>query len=168
MATLQIELEGMAGASWWAGALDMTNDLPGQGHMTPPVSELEDRLLRAAEPAAFSDAELEGLPEPVRRHLTLAISPKTPLATSARLRMRGTIKLGRWLPFRARQVLDPHHGLVWAARVAGVIAGSDRYAEQWTTMAAALPARPKQPRRSRRLVSPYAGSGSRLGGRRSP
>jgi hypothetical protein len=58
----------------------MTNDLPGQGHMTPPVSELEDRLLRAAEPAAFSDAELEGLPEPVRRHLTLAISPKTPLA----------------------------------------------------------------------------------------
>jgi hypothetical protein len=41
--------------------------------------------------------------------------------------MRGHIKVGRWLPFRAHQVLNPHHGLVWAARVAGVIAGSDRY-----------------------------------------
>ena len=45
----------------------------------------------------------------------------------ARLRMRGHIKVGRWLPFRAREVLDPHHGFVWAARAAGVIAGSDRY-----------------------------------------
>lgn len=95
----------------------------------PPVLELEDHLLWPAEPAAFTDAELEGLPEPVRRHLTQAIAPQTPLATSARLRMRGTIKLGRWLPFRARQVLNPHHGLVWAARAAGVIAGSDRYAD---------------------------------------
>jgi hypothetical protein len=41
--------------------------------------------------------------------------------------MRGQIKVGRWLPFRARQVLSPHHGFVWAARAAGVIAGSDRY-----------------------------------------
>jgi hypothetical protein len=95
----------------------------------PPVSELEDRLLRPAEPAGFSSAELEGLPEPVRRHLAQAIAPQTPLATSARLRMRGTIKVGRWLPFRAHQVLNPHHGLVWAARAAGVIAGSDRYVD---------------------------------------
>jgi hypothetical protein len=93
----------------------------------PPVLELQDRLLRAAEPAAFSDAELEGLPGPVRRHLIQAIAPGTPLATSARLRMRGRIKVGCWLPFRAYQVLNPHHGLVWAARAAGVIAGSDRY-----------------------------------------
>jgi hypothetical protein len=41
--------------------------------------------------------------------------------------MRGSIKLGRWLPFRARQVLNPHEGFVWAARVAGVIVGSDHY-----------------------------------------
>jgi len=91
------------------------------------LSELEGRLLRAAEPGTFSDAELDGLPEPVRRHLAQAIASGTPLAVSARLRMRGSIKVGRWLPFRARQVLSPHHGFVWAARAAGVIAGSDCY-----------------------------------------
>ena len=43
--------------------------------------------------------------------------------------MRGRLKLGRrWLPFRARQVLAPHRGFVWTARVGGLIAGSDRYA----------------------------------------
>ena len=93
----------------------------------PPVLELEDRLLQPPEPGRFSDAELEGLPGPVRRHLTQAIAPQTPLATSARLRMCGTIKVGRWLPFRAHQALNPHHGLIWAARAAGVIAGADRY-----------------------------------------
>jgi hypothetical protein len=94
------------------------------------LSELEGRLLRAAEPGTFSETELEGLPEPVRRHLVQAIAPGTPLAVSARLRMRGHIKVGRWLPFRARQLLSPHHGFVWAARVAGgVIAGADRYVD---------------------------------------
>jgi hypothetical protein len=43
--------------------------------------------------------------------------------------MRGSIKLGRsWIPFRARQILAPLHGFAWAARVAGVLVGSDRYA----------------------------------------
>lgn len=41
--------------------------------------------------------------------------------------MRGSIKLGRWLPFQATQMLDPHRGFIWAARVAGVIVGSDQY-----------------------------------------
>jgi hypothetical protein len=90
-------------------------------------SEPEARLLQPPEPDRFSAAELEGLPEPVQRHLAQAIAPGTPLAASARLRMRGHIKVGRWLPFRARQVLNPHRGFVWAARAAGVIAGSDRY-----------------------------------------
>jgi hypothetical protein len=70
--------------------------------------------------------ELDRLPEPARRYLKQAIAPDAPLATSARLRMQGTIKLGkRWLPFRARETLSPHEGFVWAGRVAGVIAGSD-------------------------------------------
>jgi hypothetical protein len=94
---------------------------------TPRLSEPEARLLQPPEPARFSAAELEGLPEPVQRHLAQAIAPGTPLATSARLRMRGHIKVGRWLPFRARQILNPHLGFAWAARAAGVIAGSDRY-----------------------------------------
>jgi hypothetical protein len=93
------------------------------------MSELEGRLLRAAEPGTFGDAEVDGLPAPARRHLAQAIAPGTPLATSARLRMRGRIRVGRWLPFRARQVLNPHHGFVWAARAAGVVAGSDRYVD---------------------------------------
>jgi hypothetical protein len=96
---------------------------------TPALSELEGRLLHAAAPGAFGDAELDGLPEPVRRHLAQAIARGTPLAPGARLRMRGSIKVGRWLPFRARQVLSPHHGFVWAARAAGVIAGVDRYVD---------------------------------------
>ena len=91
--------------------------------------DLEGRLLRPASPERFGPAELDGLPEPVRRHLAQAIAPGTPLATAARLRMRGAIKVGRWLPFKARQVLSPHHGFVWAARAAGLIAGSDRYLE---------------------------------------
>jgi hypothetical protein len=69
----------------------------------------------------FTEAELDGLPDLVRRHLAAAITPGTPLARSARLRMRGRIRIGRWLPFRAREVLSPHDGFVWAARAAGVV-----------------------------------------------
>jgi hypothetical protein len=87
----------------------------------------ESRLLRPAPPERFGPAELDGLPEPVRRHLAQAIAPGTPLHTAARLRMRGSIKVGRWLPFRARQVLSPQRGFVWTARAAGLIAGDDRY-----------------------------------------
>ena len=94
---------------------------------SPRLSELEGRLLQAPAPGRFSSSELDGLPEPVRRHLTQAIAPGTALATSAWLRMRGHIKVGRWLPFRARQVLSPHQGFVWTARAAWLIAGSDRY-----------------------------------------
>jgi len=93
------------------------------------IAKLEGRLLGPAAPGRFDPAELEGLPEPVRRHLTQAIAPGTPFHTSARLRMRGSIRVGRWLPFRAHQVLSPHQGFVWSARAAGVIAGTDRYAD---------------------------------------
>lgn len=44
--------------------------------------------------------------------------------------MRGSIRLGgRWLAFRAREVRAPHRGFVWAARVGGVMAGSDHYTD---------------------------------------
>ena len=96
--------------------------------MRPPrLTNQEARLLQPPAPARFGAAELDGLPESVRRHLSQAIAPGTPLATAARLRMRGRIKVGRWLPFRAHQVLNPHHGFVWTARAAGIIAGCDRY-----------------------------------------
>jgi hypothetical protein len=41
--------------------------------------------------------------------------------------MRGRIRIGRWVAFHAREVLNPHVGFVWAARAAGIITGSDRF-----------------------------------------
>jgi uncharacterized protein DUF6544 len=90
-------------------------------------ADVEQKLLRPAAAALFAEAELDGLPTPVRRYLRSAVAPDTPLAGTARLRMRGYIKLGRWLPFRAQQILSPHHGFWWGARVAGVISGFDSY-----------------------------------------
>jgi hypothetical protein len=77
----------------------------------------------------FSEADVEPLPDPVQRYFRAAIVPGTPRAAVARLHMRGKIKLGLWLPFRAREVLAPHDGFVWAARVGGLIVGSDQYAD---------------------------------------
>lgn len=92
------------------------------------VAETDPNLAMTNE--IFSHTELDGLPAPVARYLRAAIAPGTPLIPAARLTMRGSIKLGkRWLPFRARQVLAPHGASVWAARVATVISGADRYAD---------------------------------------
>lgn len=107
--------------------------LPVEEKMSDPTTgngELETILAEHPAPGSFSEREVEAVPHPVRRFFTGAIAPGTPLARSARFRMRGSVKLGKvWLPFRARQILAPHRGLVWAARVAGVLAGCDRYAE---------------------------------------
>jgi hypothetical protein len=48
------------------------------------------------------------------------------------LKMTGHIKLGRWLPFRAVQVVAPPHGFVWVARAGwGPLSftGFDRYGD---------------------------------------
>jgi hypothetical protein len=100
------------------------------------IDELEARLVQPRAPGSFAEGELEGLPDPVRRYQRASIPPGTPLAQSARFRMRGSIRLGKlWIPFRARQILAPLHGFVWAARAGGVIVGSDRYVDgqgRWT------------------------------------
>jgi hypothetical protein len=83
----------------------------------------------------FAHEDVVGLPAPVARYLRAAIAPGTPLVPTARLTMRGAIKLGkRWLPLRARQVLAPHGDSVWSARVAGIVSGADRYADGSGTM----------------------------------
>jgi hypothetical protein len=64
----------------------------------------------------FDPAAIVGLPEPARRWLGHAIAPGTPLWSSVELTMHGQIKLGRWRPFTARQVLTPPDGYIWAAR----------------------------------------------------
>ena len=94
------------------------------------LPQLEARLAHPPVAASFDQGELQGLPDPVCRYLRASIATGTPLARSARLGMRGSVKLGRWwIPFRARQVFAPHQGLVWIARVGGVVEGVDGYAD---------------------------------------
>jgi hypothetical protein len=88
--------------------------------------ELERALERPAD-GVFSESELEGLPEPVARAFRAAIAPGTPLALSARITIRGRIRLKGWTRFRGRELIAPHAGFVWAVR-AGLISGYDRYA----------------------------------------
>jgi uncharacterized protein DUF6544 len=77
----------------------------------------------------FDPAMISGLPEPAHRWLSHAIVPGTPMWSSVELAMHGRIKLGRWRPFTARQVLRPPGGYTWAAtaRLAGLpVTGYDR------------------------------------------
>ena len=98
------------------------------GLSAAPVRSAETRLARLAAPGLFSEEELAGLPDAVHRYLSGSIASGTPLAQSARLQMRGSVKQGGWwLPFRAQQILAPLHGFVWTARVGGILVGSDRY-----------------------------------------
>jgi uncharacterized protein DUF6544 len=64
---------------------------------------------------AFDPTAVAGLPEPVRCWLAHAITPGTPLRSSAELRMPGEIRLGAWRPFTAVQRLTPGRGFLWAA-----------------------------------------------------
>ena len=97
--------------------------------MVRTTTDTERRVVRPAQPGVFSPGELDGLPEPVLRYLNAAVAPGTPLARTARIRMHGTIRIGRWLPFRAHEVISPHTGFVWSARAGAVITGSDRYVD---------------------------------------
>lgn len=84
----------------------------------------------AIPPEGFDPAMAGDLPEPARRWLTHAIGPGVAPARSVELTMRGQIRLGRWRPFTARQVLAMPGGFVWAAtaRVAGLpVSGFDGY-----------------------------------------
>lgn len=89
------------------------------------VRALERALERPAT-GTFREEELDGLPEPVRRLFRAAIAPGTPLAATARIAMRGRIRLRRWTAFSGTEVLTPHVGFVWAIR-AGLVSGYDRY-----------------------------------------
>lgn len=61
--------------------------------------------------------QLDDVPEPARRFLTNALPPATTASGSTVLDMEGEIKLRRWMPFRACQILHPDHGFVWNATV---------------------------------------------------
>lgn len=86
---------------------------------------------------AADRSRLEALPEPARRWLDHAVPPGSPAARGVVIDTRGEIRLGRWRPFRARQVLVPGRGFVWAARVGrapAAVTGFDRYAGGSGTM----------------------------------
>ena len=79
--------------------------------------------------SVFRPGQLPGLPDAAWRYLQHAIAPGTPLASAVRLRMHGEIKLRRWLPFTAEQVIHWGHGMIWSAtvRMSGMpIRGFDR------------------------------------------
>ena len=81
---------------------------------------------------AFDPADFSQHPAEVRRYLEHTIAPGTPLARAVRARMHGEIKLQRWLPFTAEQVIVWERGFIWQAtvRMFGLpIRGSDRWVE---------------------------------------
>jgi len=83
----------------------------------------------ASKPRNFRLEQAAGLPDPARRYLLHAIASGTQLASAVRLRMHGQIKLRRWLPFDAEQVISWDRGMIWHAtvRMHGIpIRGFDR------------------------------------------
>lgn len=100
--------------------------------MKPPAAQ--DVWHSLAAPAGadrrFDAAELEGLPEAAVRYFRHTIEEGAPLARRVELAMRGTIRLGKWRPFAARQILAPPEGFVWRAAVGRglfAIRGADLY-----------------------------------------
>jgi hypothetical protein len=96
------------------------NDPAAQGLSAPRAAQSvrEDwRCLAASggEPLRFSPTMMTALPEPTRRWLTHAIDPGTPLWAAVELSMRGEIRIGRWRPFTAHEILAPPAGYIWAA-----------------------------------------------------
>jgi hypothetical protein len=78
----------------------------------------------------FDPQALSNLPHGVREYLEHAIAPGTRLATAVRLEMHGSIKLGRWRKFRAREVIVAERGMIWNARLrmGGLsVRGGDRF-----------------------------------------
>ncbi len=91
--------------------------------------EVERQLAVIPDAGVFTDIELEGCDEPVQRYFRSAVALGTPLAQAVRMRMRGSIKIGkRWVSFRGDELLAPLHGYSWPATVArGLLRGSDWY-----------------------------------------
>ena len=65
----------------------------------------------------FEPKQKERVPDVVGRYLRHAIGPGTVLASAVRLRMHGEIKLKRWYPFSAEQVICWERGMIWRAAV---------------------------------------------------
>jgi hypothetical protein len=88
-----------------------------------------------AEHERFHPQMVDSLPAPARRYLLHAIEPGTPLATSVRLDISGSIRLSRDadpLPMDSEEILAPPRGYIWRARVRQgglTIRGFDAYSD---------------------------------------
>ncbi|HRP25445.1 DUF6544 family protein [Thauera sp.] len=85
------------------------------------LERLEATRARAAV-KRFDPGELDGLPEPVARHLRAAIPPGTPIIRAVDVTHQGSFNTSetgeRWRPFTSRQhVVTRRPGFVWDARV---------------------------------------------------
>lgn len=84
------------------------------------AAAVEADLAAATTPLpAFSESDLDGLPEPARRYLRHAVAMGTPLAPACRLWMSGSLAPtpgGPSVDLTAVETLAPHRGFVWSAR----------------------------------------------------
>jgi len=92
--------------------------------------EYWDRLAALPPGEAYLDpSAIEVLPVPVQRMVRRAVPARTLIAHAVLLSMEGQIRVGRWIPFRAVQVLS-RRGFVWVARAGWrtlSIGGFDRW-----------------------------------------
>lgn len=89
-------------------------------------------LSLAAATDCFDPAMITRMPPTARRWLIHAIGDGAALSSTARLRMRGEIRLGKWRAFHADQVLAPGRGFIWAATtsLSGIpVSGYDRFTD---------------------------------------
>lgn len=87
-----------------------------------PANTREDR---------FDPDEVDPLPDAVSRWLRHVIEPGTPLRGGVTVAMHGKIRIGRWQPFTAQQIVSPS-GYIWAAdagRFPIRIRGFDRFSD---------------------------------------
>jgi hypothetical protein len=66
----------------------------------------------------FHPDQCAGMPDLVAAFMRHAIAPGARLGRCARISMHGSIKVGRWMPFRADQLIDSGRGYSWSATVA--------------------------------------------------
>ena len=90
-------------------------------------------LGRSAETAVatFDPDTIGMLPAPVIRWLRHTIAPGTPLYTGVQVSMHGEIRIKKWLPFTAQQIVSPT-GYIWAAEAGKFpmnFRGYDRYSD---------------------------------------
>ncbi len=98
-----------------------------------------DELWDSALPSGrnFDAGRVAALPLTARSYLQHALAPLTPLASAVRLHMHGEIKLKKWFPFSAEEVINWNRGMAWRASVCvyGVpITGGDSFVDNQGAM----------------------------------